>query len=143
MSGWKHGRGLCVNAASMRCRRGKLFQPEDGHTLVGVGEIRIGAQLGHGFKQFQHDRIEDGKILAGNEILDDALLFAEREGFSQSMIQRAALAGGAITVDDLQDAHALAFGFPDFVQNHSAGFVEGGEIAFDVAGFKVHGFDCA
>jgi hypothetical protein len=46
-------------------------------------------------------------------------------------------------VNDFQGTHALAFGFPDFIQNHPAGLVEGGKIAFDVAGFKVHGFACA
>jgi hypothetical protein len=82
--------------------------------------------------------IEDGERLARYEIPDDAFLLAEREGFSQAMMQRAAFAGGTVTVDDFQGTHALAFGFPDFVQNHPAGLVEGGETAFDIESFKVH-----
>jgi hypothetical protein len=55
-------------------------------------------------------------------------------------MQRAAFAGGTVAVNDFQGAHALAFGFPDFIQNQAAGLVQGGEIAFDVAGFQAHGF---
>ena len=54
------------------------------------------------------------------------------------MIQRAALAGGSVAVDDFQNAHALAFGFPDFLKHQPAGFVQGREAGFDIVGFEVH-----
>src|ERR1039458_3754718 len=117
-----------------------LFQPEDGHAFVGIGKVRVGTQFGNHFKKLQHDGIENGKSLAGDKILDDALLLAERERFSQAMMQRAAPARGTVSVDDFQDTHALAFGFPDFIQNHPASLVEGREITLDVEGFKAHGF---
>jgi len=63
-----------------------LFEPEDGHTLVGVGQIRVGAQGGNSFKHFQNNRIKDGKILAGNKVPDRSFLFAKREGFSQTVL---------------------------------------------------------
>jgi hypothetical protein len=58
-------------------------------------------------------------------------------------MQRAAPAGGTVSVDDFKDAHALALGFPDFIQNYPACLVERGETVFDVATIKVHGFVCA
>jgi len=123
-----------VNQATWCC----LFEPDDGHTLVGVGQIRVGAQGGNTFKHFQNNRIEDGKFLARDKVLDRSFLFAKREGFSQTVLQGAALAGRPVAVDNFQYSHTLALGSPDFLDEHPPGFIQSREISFDIKCFQTH-----
>src|SRR5260370_35746452 len=91
-------------------RKSKSFQPQDGDSLVGCVQVRGAAQLRHRFQQGQHRVVENGKVIARDELLDDAFLFALQERFAQPDTERSTFAGRTVTVTNFQRSRTLALG---------------------------------
>src|ERR1019366_2818681 len=86
------------------------LQPEDGDALVGCAQARVATQLRHRLQQGQHRVVENGKLLARDEILDDGLLLAQPERLPQPNTQSLAL--GPFDFPDDQPPRLIEGGQP-------------------------------
>ena len=76
--------------------------------------------------------VEDGKILADDEVLDKALILLFLQIAARFGANLATLAGGAVAVNDLYRRAAPAFAVSQVIGNALDGVVCCGQIAFDI-----------
>ncbi len=95
-------------------------------------QICIPAQVAALGESAQGGAVENRKILTGDKVRNIALALLLRQVAAGLPADDAPFAGGAVAVDELDGAAALALPVADEIGNPADGVGGGGHVAFDI-----------
>ena len=117
-------------------------QDHYGHAVVVTAKVRVEAQVVADRQRALRRLVEDGKILAGDIVQDEPLVFLALQVLPRLGTDLAALPGGAVAMDDLHGGGACAFAVPNVECDAPDGEIGRRKVGFDIDFFQIASHGC-